>query len=39
VSKQEGQSGFLITAYVTDAIKEGEKYAEVNVYYDRRDAR
>jgi len=25
VSKQEGQSGFLITAYVTDAIKEGEK--------------
>ena len=25
VSKQEGQSGFLITAYVTDAIKEGER--------------
>jgi hypothetical protein len=25
VSKQEGQSGFLITAYVTGAIKEGER--------------
>lgn len=25
VSKQEGRVGFLITAYPTDAIKEGEK--------------
>jgi hypothetical protein len=25
VSKQEGRTGFLITAYLTDAIKEGEK--------------
>jgi hypothetical protein len=25
VSKQEGRSGFLITAYLTDAIKEGER--------------
>ncbi len=25
VSKQEGRLGFLITAYPTDAIKEGEK--------------
>ena len=25
VSKQEDRSGFLITAYLTDAIKEGEK--------------
>lgn len=25
VSKQEGDAGFLITAYPTDAIKEGEK--------------
>jgi len=25
VSKQTGASGFLITAYLTDAIKEGEK--------------
>ena len=25
VSKQEGRAGFLITAYPTDAIKEGEK--------------
>jgi hypothetical protein len=25
VSKQEGQTGFLITAYPTGAIKEGEK--------------
>ena len=25
VTKQEGRAGFLITAYPTDAIKEGEK--------------
>lgn len=25
VSKQEGRTGFLITAYLTDAIKEGER--------------
>lgn len=25
VSKQEGRTGFLITAYPTDAIKEGER--------------
>ena len=25
VSKQEGRAGFLITAYPTDAIKEGER--------------
>ncbi len=25
MSKQEGRTGFLITAYPTDAIKEGEK--------------
>ena len=25
VSKQQGRTGFLITAYPTDAIKEGEK--------------
>ncbi len=25
VSKQEGHTGFLVTAYPTDAIKEGEK--------------
>lgn len=25
VSKQEGETGFLITAYPTDAIKEGER--------------
>jgi hypothetical protein len=25
VSKKQGRTGFLITAYPTDAIKEGEK--------------
>lgn len=25
VSKQEGRTGFLITAYITDAIKEGKR--------------
>ena len=36
VTKRLADSGFLITAYPTDAIKEGVRYmAEVKIFHDR----